>query len=228
MTAKLNQTKFILASGSPRRKELLGLIGLEFDVKPADVDESLSGEESPSDYVSRVSKSKALATKPFVNQDCVVISADTCVVHKGDILGKPKSTVEAVDVLQSMRSISHTVISGLSLYIGSGEQVFEDLATTEVEMRNYSDDEIQKYVRSGNPMDKAGSYAIQHEEFHPVENVTGCMANVIGLPLCHLTRTMLKADIDVSNSFGEDVAQNCQAYFNYDCLVFEQVLQGEL
>ncbi|MEK6221364.1 MAG: Maf family protein, partial [Chloroflexota bacterium] len=99
MTAKLKELKFILASGSPRRKELLGLLGLDFEVIPADVDESITGEESPRDYVTRVSKSKALATKPFINENTVVISADTCVVHKGEILGKPKNVEDAVSVL---------------------------------------------------------------------------------------------------------------------------------
>ena len=228
MTAILEESTIVLASGSPRRKELLALLGLNFTVTPADVDESINGEEDPANYVARVSKSKALAAKELIDEDSLIISADTTVVHAGKIVGKPATSQDAEKMLKSMRSKSHQVISGLSLYVQQGEKLYEDIATTEVAMRNYTDIEIREYVESGDPLDKAGSYAIQHQGFHPVQSVTGCFANVVGLPLCHLTRTMKKARLKMGYSFGEDVAQKCQAHFNYECPIYGQVLQGEL
>jgi predicted house-cleaning NTP pyrophosphatase (Maf/HAM1 superfamily) len=126
-------------------------------------------------------------------------------------------------MLERLRARTHQVYTALTVVHTGNNLIFADLACTDVPMRAYSDAEMQAYIDSGDPFDKAGGYAIQHAGFHPAEALSGCYANVVGLPLCHLTRTLTKLGIEPAGN----VPENCQHTLGYDCPVFEQVLQGE-
>ena len=216
----------VLASNSPRRRQLLALAGWEFIVSVADVDESPRENESPADYVLRLAKTKAHAIKADTDQ--IVLAADTTVVDGSDILGKPKDNEEAVAMLTRLRGRTHQVYTGIALLRVSDGLLLKDLCVTDVPMRNYSDGEIRSYVATGDPLDKAGAYAIQHPEFSPVEmpsnghaGMSGCYASVMGLPMCHVARAMRKMHV-MPNA---DVPVNCQQLLEYECLVFNTILK---
>lgn len=221
MTIQTQEMTFVLASTSPRRKELLALSGLTFTVGAAEVDETPLAGENAQTYVARVAESKVRAAVERMQNSAVVIAADTTVVHKGKILGKPADEEEALEMLDALRGKTHQVITSLAVMRSSDDLLLSDQAITDVPMRDYTQEEKQDYVASGDPLDKAGSYAIQHDGFRPVTNLQGCYANVVGLPLCHLVRTMQKLDIVVN----VDVPDNCQQHFKYDCPVYERVLK---
>lgn len=159
----------------------------------------------------------------------MVVAADTTVVDGERILGKPADEHEAASMLLDLRGRTHKVHTALAVIPPSSSEIMaEDILTdhciTDVPMREYSHEEMQDYIASGDPMDKAGAYAIQHPGFHPVEALSGCYANVMGLPLCHLTRTLAKIGVKP----GGDIAEACQAALSYDCPVYAQVLRGEM
>ncbi|MCL5429506.1 MAG: Maf family protein [Chloroflexi bacterium] len=211
----------VLASNSPRRRELLSLGGQDYRVVPADVDETPRGGEDPKDYVLRLAQEKArVAATVITDQDALILAADTTVVHEGHILGKPANAEEAKDMLNELRRKTHWVVTAIALLRTRDQSMHTDLAQTEVPMRNYSDAEIAAYVDSEDPLDKAGAYAIQHAGFHPVAFMQGCYANVIGLPLCHLQRSLQKWGL----SFDKDLSPACQAHLSYDCPVTSQIL----
>lgn len=215
-----------LASNSPRRKELLSLTGIEFTLMPAQVDETPLPGEDGTEYVRRISRSKAIAASHLQGVDGVIIAADTAVVdgfenEKAKILGKPQSPASAVEMLHGLRGHSHQVFTAISILSTQAGTMRFDLCTTDVPMRNYSEAEIMEYVASGDPLDKAGAYAIQHAGFHPVNGLQGCYANVMGLPLCHLARNLENLGI----SPPVDVPQACQVALKYDCTVFEGILK---
>jgi MAF protein len=212
----------ILASQSPRRKELLSWTGLSYTVQPADVDESIHANEDPEKYVLRLGNGKAEAIQQQ-NKTGVIIAADTAVVDNGEIIGKPESREKAFEYLRQLRGREHLVISGLIVRAIDGEKSLQDVCRSHVHMRHYSDDEIREYIQTGDPMDKAGAYAVQNKDFHPVINFQGCFANVMGLPLCHLKRTLAKFDIHPAL----DVPANCQRNLGYDCPVSHRILDGE-
>ena len=212
----------ILASNSPRRKALLALGGRDFEVRPADVDESVQAGESPQAYVQRLAVEKA--QKVAENLDSgLVLAADTTVADEGRILGKPEDAEAAREMLSSMRGKRHTVYTGLALLDAESGEVLGDLAISEVPMRDYGDEEMEAYIASGDPFDKAGAYAIQHEGFHPVENLKQCYANVVGLPLCHVQRNLDK----LAQGFDVDIAAACQTHLGYECPVYAEVLNWE-
>jgi MAF protein len=214
----------ILASSSPRRKELLSLGSQSFQIAAADINEDVLPGEEPRAYVSRLAAEKARVAAHNAPAGSLVIAADTTVVHEGVILGKPADGPEAKAVLQALRGKEHLVYSAISVIrMDTGERL-DDLAETVVPMRDYTEAEIDAYVATGNPLDKAGSYAIQHAGFHPVASMAGCYANVIGLPLCHLKRTLAKWNL----SFDADLPAACQAFLKYDCPVTEEVLAWRL
>jgi MAF protein len=213
----------ILASNSPRRRELLGWTGLLFSVCPADIDETFLAGETPQEYVLRLAVQKAQVTAQC-NANQWVLAADTTVVDEGEILGKPVDEADAVRMLKRLRGHVHAVHTGLALVDGTSGRMVSELCTTPVEMRSYEDDEIEAYVATGDPLDKAGAYAIQHAGFHPVVNMAGCFACVIGLPLCHLLRAMRALQVDP----GVDLPRVCQAHLKYDCQVTQQVLDYKI
>lgn len=212
--------RLILASSSPRRRELLDLLGLPFDAAATQVDECLQEGEGPVDMVQRLSQAKALALQS-VFPESIVIAADTTVVLEGQILGKPADQAEARAMLKRLRARPHVVYSGLAL---SGPACFlAEVVQTTVWMRPYSDEEIALYVSSGDPLDKAGAYSIQHLAFRPVERVEGCYASVMGLPLCHLYR-MLK---EIGLHPPEMPPPLCEKFLRYKCPAARKILEIE-
>ena len=213
-------TRFLLASGSPRRRELFGLFGWPFDVTSANVDESPHNSETPAQMVVRLARSKASVAAARLSDEAIIIASDTAVSLDGMPLGKPRDAMEAECMLRALRGRSHQVHTGIALFDTRIGQTQSDIATTDVSMRRYSDDEIAAYIASGDPMDKAGAYAIQHKDFHPADNLRGCFANVMGLPLCHLARLFRAVDIEPNVS----VPTVCQTHIKYACPVFGEIL----
>lgn len=213
-------TQFILASGSPRRKQLFGLGNWNFEVIVADVDETPLQNEMPRDYVIRLAETKARAIKSKVGNEAIVVGSDTTVVDGQEILGKPSDEKDAERMLKQLRGKSHQVMTAIAVYRIGDEKLVTDLCVIDVPMRNYSDDEISAYIKTGDPMDKAGAYAIQHAEFKPVQSLSGCYAGVMGLPMCHLTRVLKKFDVVVN----ENIPAACQSLLNYDCKVYDEIL----
>lgn len=214
----------VLASTSPRRKELLGLFALPFDVIVADINEDVLPGERPEDYVRRLALGKAQVVASRIEQPAVVIAADTTVVHQGEIIGKPEDAADAERILRSLRGQTHQVFSGLCLLNTAGGEPIVELAESLVPMRNFSDSEMSAYIATGQPLDKAGAYGIQNTSFHPVENFAGCFANVAGLPLCHLLRNWRRWNLPVA----VDIPHACQRHLHYDCPVSELILDWEL
>jgi septum formation protein len=177
----------VLASNSPRRRGLLALGGWSFEVLAADVDERQLTGEAPAAYVLRLAETKARAVASLVQAGTLVLAADTIVVDQGELLGKPVDSVDATRMLKQLRGRTHQVYTGLAVLRVRDGRLLSDLCVTDVPMRAYSDQQIKAYVRSGDPLDKAGAYAIQHAVFHPVARMQGCYASVMGLPLCALT-----------------------------------------
>lgn len=212
----------VLASNSPRRRQLLSLTGWKFTVSAADADESVAPNESPSDYVLRLAETKARAILAAADQ--VVLAADTTVVKGSDILGKPKDSLEATAMLKQLRGRTHQVYTGIAIFRPRDGLLLKDLCITDVPMREYSDEEIDAYVRTGDPLDKAGAYAIQHPEFKPVAQMDGCFASVMGLPVCHVIRLMRKIDIQPETDFF----LRCEIFLEYQCPVSNAILHGEM
>lgn len=215
--------ELILASNSPRRRHLLGLTGWNFRAIPAHIDELSLPDEAPSDYVLRIAELKARAVASQLDMPQLVLAADTTVTDDGEILGKPVDEHKARRMLRRLRGRSHQVLTALAVLVMEQGVLYKDLCVTSVPMRDYSDREIEAYVASGDPLDKAGAYAIQHRGFHPVEELSHCYANVVGLPLCHLVRTISKLDIQPQ----VDVPHACQDALRYRCPIHESILRNE-
>jgi septum formation protein len=177
--------KFILASASPRRKELLELVGLEFEVVPGDVDEDFHETETPRDHVMRLSREKALAVSA-IYPDAWVLGADTIVLVNGEILGKPRTKDEAREMLRKLSGRSHRVLSGFTVLKKTGGAVFTDAVESMVVFKNLSADEIEWYVGTDEPYDKAGGYAAQGMGASLIREIRGSYTNVVGLPLCEV------------------------------------------
>lgn len=216
--------KILLASNSPRRRQLLALGGWQFRILPADIDETPHMDEDPKEYVKRMAEGKARTIAEETMDDELIVAADTTVADGKQILGKPEDAPDARNVLKQLRGRTHQVYSAVAVYDLGADTIAVDLAATDVPMRNYGDDEIETYVESGDPFDKAGSYAIQHPVFRPMDRLSGCYANVMGLPLCHLTRTLQKFQQPAAG----DIAEACQQMLAYDCPVFSSILKGDL
>ena len=172
-------TRVVLASGSPRRRELLRELGVEAVVRPADVDETPLDDESPEALVARLARTKATAID--VDETDLVIAADTVVAVDGDILGKPEDEAHAGVMLRRLSGTTHRVITGVHLRLGAAEQ--HAVETTSITFRPLSDREVDDYVGTGEPMDKAGAFAIQGLAADFVTSIDGSHSNVVGLPL---------------------------------------------
>lgn len=170
----------VLASGSPRRRELLVGLGLDFVVRPVNVDESALPGEEPADHVLRLAREKSQSR---FGAGELVLAADTIVVIDGEILGKPSDAATARTMLRRLAGRRHTVLTGVALILGEGENQVAGVASSEVTIGDLSDEEIQWYVDTGEPLDKAGSYAIQGLGALLVTEVNGNYTNVVGLPL---------------------------------------------
>ena len=172
----------ILASQSPRRKELLGLFHVPFEIRVADIDESMDPEKPAFDEVARVSRLKALAV-PREKED-VVIAADTIVVCAGQVLGKPRDEADAVRMLSLLSGRDHQVMTGMTVLRGNRRVTVTEV--TDLHFRDLTDGEITRYVAGGEPMDKAGSYGIQGGAALFCTGMHGDYYNVMGLPVCRL------------------------------------------
>jgi len=199
-----NDPLLVLASASPRRRQILSLLGIPFEAIEVDVDESPLRGEAPEALALRLAIAKARAGA-FRYPSALVLGADTVVELDGESLGKPGSPEEAIETLERLRGRAHRVITAVALASPEAPETRTSVrvSTTEVRMRDYIDREIQEYVASRDPFDKAGSYAIQHAAFHPVERIEGCFLNVVGLPLpevCDLLRAAgRKPTVDLGN-----------------------------
>jgi len=172
----------ILASQSPRRRELLGLTGLDFTIRVADIDETMDLSKAPYDEVARVSRLKALAVarKP----EDVVVAADTIVVCDHQVLGKPRNEADAFRMLRLLSGRDHQVMTGMTVL--RGDEVITCTEVTDIHFRDLSDGEIRAYIATGDPMDKAGSYGVQGGAALFVTRLEGDFYNVMGLPVCRL------------------------------------------
>ena len=213
----------VLASNSPRRRELLALGNWSFRVFVSDVDESELPDETPEDYVLRLAEAKARVAGKEAGPEQVIVAADTTVVDGGEILGKPEDAAAAVQMLKRLRGHRHEVYTGLAVFKVKDGRLSKDLCVTDVPMRNYNDAEIDAYVATQDPLDKAGAYAIQHASFHPVVDLRGCFASVMGLPLCHLIRTLERLGVPPDMN----IPSNCQTHLDYQCPVSPAILSGE-
>lgn len=190
----MKNMKIILASGSPRRRELLKSPGLEFEVYKPDVDESMIDGESASELCARLSRLKAQAgAEKF--PDALVIAADTIVVIDDLIIGKPKDRHDAFNMLKRLQGKWHEVITGIT--VGMKEKFITHAEHTRVKFRELSDSEIQAYVSTGECDDKAGAYAVQGYGSLLVERIEGDYFNVVGLPLCRLGKMLSVFGINV-------------------------------
>jgi MAF protein len=194
-----------------------------FSVSVSNVDESQRTGEPPADYVLRLAEAKARAAVASARPEHIIIGADTAVVDGSRILGKPKDVMEATAMLKLLRGHAHQVYTALAILRMHDGRLLTELCVTNVSMRNYSDEEIDAYVLSGDPLDKAGAYAIQNSRFHPVQAMKGCYASVMGLPLCHLLRVLRKMDVQPD----ADIPAACQSLLQYPCPVSSAILRGE-
>jgi len=228
----------VLASNSPRRRELLSFTGLQFRVMTVEINESVLPSESPSSYVSRLSKEKAQTVSKKINNgvdsNTLIIAADTAVVDtlnqndpsnqsSYEILGKPTDTEDAERILRRLRNRSHQVLTALTILSPKTGKSHTEVIDSQVMLRNFSDKEMHSYIASGDPFDKAGAYAIQDPIFKPVIHFHGCFANVMGLPICHLSRILAQFDLCPAIF----IHQACQQNLNYDCKIYAKVLMRE-
>ncbi len=183
----------VLASASPRRKELLARMGVDFTVRVADLDESMDPFAHPADEVARVAALKAKAVYPMCHDGDVIIGADTIVVCDSLVMGKPRSESEAFSMLRRLSGREHQVMTGLCVLTDSYEETIT--VTTTLRMRHLSDEEIHAYIATGEPMDKAGAYGIQGLASMFVVGLDGDYYNVMGLPICTLTMILRKCGI---------------------------------
>jgi septum formation protein len=213
----------VLASGSPRRRELMALLGVEVEIAKPDIDESQQPQEAPFDFVQRLSREKAEVVATQGNEG-IVVAADTIVVApRGAVLGKPRDEAEARAMLTELRGKTHKVFTGVTLINRATRKEISDVCESKVRLREMSDAEIEAYVASGDPMDKAAAYAIQNSEVAPVEQVIGCPANVMGLPMCHVVRSLRRHGEEIPAS----EPHNCQiSYGGYYCAIADHVMPG--
>lgn len=180
--------RLILASASPRRRELMGAFGHPFEILSADIDETMDPARPPVEEVARVSRLKALAIPR--NQEDVVVAADTIVVCGGKVLGKPKTVERAQEMLSTLSGRDHQVMTGCTVLRGDRAETFTEVTT--LHFRSLTPGEIRRYAQSGEPLDKAGAYGIQGGGALFCTGMEGDYYNVVGLPLCHLGQVLKK------------------------------------
>jgi septum formation protein len=184
--------------------------------------------ENPRDYVVRLAESKARSAAAAPTPGAVYLGADTTVVDlisegQEEILGKPVDPSDAFQMLARLRGREHLVITAAAAYDPHNDQLEKDLCVTTVLMRSYSVDEILSYIETGDPMDKAGAYAIQHETFDPVKGISGCFTNVVGLPLCRVEALLQKVGLPAPS----DITRECRGGQNPACLVYKKLMQDK-
>lgn len=196
------------------------MLDWDFKVSPADINEDRKPGEAPIHYVRRLARQKAEAAANL--RDGLIIAADTIVVDDDQFLGKPTDEEDARRMLKRLCGRVHQVYTGIALLDTQSGQSYVDVCRTDVPMRDYLDMEIEAYIATGDPMDKAGAYAIQHSGFHPVQGLKGCYASVMGLPLCHLTVGLRALGYDVP----DDLPEKCQQLLDYACPYLHEVFDA--
>ncbi len=189
-------TEFILASASPRRKKLLQMIGLDFEVIPSQIEEIIEDKQSPKVLVKNLAYQKAVSvakTKDYI-KDKIVIGADTVVAKDSQVLGKPKDFAEAYEMLSLLNDSCHNVLTGISIM--KNEQVITDFKQTKVYFNKLAPREIKDYIATGEPFDKAGGYGIQAKGALLVEKIEGCFYNVVGLSINKFVSMIKKLGVD--------------------------------
>ncbi len=187
-----NHPPIFLASGSPRRKKLLHQLNLKFEVLPVDIDESRKGSETPVKMVKRLAVEKLSRARKQVDTG-IIISADTIVVLDAEILGKPRTEAEAKKMLRKLSGKTHIVYTGFAVHNSVNDKTITDYEKTLVTFRKLGEKEIDNYIKTGSPMDKAGAYGIQ-DDFGAVfvKKINGDYYNVVGLPIAGLYMNLLK------------------------------------
>jgi 23S rRNA (uracil1939-C5)-methyltransferase len=205
---QLSAQPLVLASTSPRRHELMASLGLKFQRVPPSTDEEPISGESPESLVERLALEKARSVAGTFGEG-LVVGADSVVVVNGSILGKPDTTTCAREVLIGLRGITHQVISGVAVVDASTGQSAVESCLTNVTMRQYSDQEVDAYISTGGPMDKAGAYGIQDDTFGPASYIEGCYSNVVGLPICTLIKLLAQMGCSQNWMVSGQTTQNC-------------------
>jgi septum formation protein len=181
----------ILASASPRRRELLRQLGLTFEVIPSKIEEDVKYGEEPCEHVLRLARLKAQEIAR--DQDsAVIIAADTIVVLGGEILGKPKDEEEAFEILSQLSGRVHRVFTGFCVLDASDGSEYSEAVESKVRFKHLSPEEIRGYIKTGEPMDKAGAYAVQGRGSYMIKEIQGSYTNVVGLPLCELVEVLAR------------------------------------
>jgi septum formation protein len=193
-------------------------------LQAADIDETPLPGEPADEYVLRLSEAKAQTVAgrmPPDSPEIAIIASDTTVVEGGEILGKPEDVQQAFEMLARLGGKVHQVYTGVAVLRRRDKKLLLDVCVTDVTMRPYTDDEIRTYVATGDPLDKAGAYAIQHAGFHPVESLSGCYPSVMGLPLCIVTRLLEEIGLGPANG----ITHACLADPKQPCEVYQRALR---
>lgn len=201
-------TLLVLASGSPRRRDLLGTLGIAFEVRSTDVDETPVTGETAEELVRRLAVAKAEAGLAAASErPVVVLAADTLVSVDGEVLGKPVDEADAARMLRLLSGSRHQVLTGVAVAAshGTAAMLAVEVETTHVHMAPWTDEQIAVYVASGEPMDKAGSYAIQEVGDRFVTQIEGTFDNVVGLPLDRTRRMLAEAGVDLPEAQPPEV-----------------------
>jgi MAF protein len=200
---------------------LLALLGLPFEAVASQLSEEREPGESPEAYARRLSRDKAQAVTAQIGGPALILAADTIVVDGGEVLGKPRDSAEAIAMLRQLRGRTHMVSTAVTLLDTSDGRWKTEAPVSPVPMRNYTEDEIAEYVASGDPLDKAGAYAIQHEGFHPVTMFRHCLTNVMGLPICEVIRLLREFEVAVP----EEAWARIRGYLSEGCLSCRELLR---
>ena len=190
--------KLILGSASPRRHDLLATLGIPFEVHSVDVDEDQITVADPAENVLARARLKASALLADYGGRALILTADTTIAFRNRLLNKPTNADEARDMLLALREAPHQVFTGMVL-IDLAQQPHTAVNKTDINMRPYTDAEIDAYIETGDPMDKAGSYAIQHPTFKPVAQLLGCYTGVMGLSMCDLIAMLHAIDYPLNS-----------------------------
>ena len=208
--------KIILASKSPRRRQLVQLLGLDVITSVADVDELSVSDPDPAEDAIVTALLKARAVAAETTEDAIVIGSDTNVAYGDRVLGKPVDEAEAAEMLTLLRNKVHQVHTGIALVRVLDGRELTNVSSSDVTMRDYSDAEIAAYIVTRDPMDKAGAYAIQHPEFAPVARWDGCFAGIMGLSVCGLASLLREMGVGISAEIPNQCPTPCYRRETFD------------
>ena len=210
LVAKPATAEIVLASASPRRRELLSGLGIDFRIAPAGIPEERQPDETPEQMVRRLSREKALAVAEAESPSSgYYVAADSTVVLDGESIAKPEDAEEARSMLRRLRGTTHQVITGYTVYDAATGRCITDANAADVQMRDFTDAEMEASIASGAPMDKAGAYAIQDPDFRPASLLAGCYSNVMGLPACRVVDTLAELGCPLPDPVSMKVPLGC-------------------